>query len=351
MGKYFGTDGIRGKAYEYLSVDLGFAVGRSLSLLGNNLLIIATDTRESGPALKKAIKDGAKASGINVIDLEIQPTPVLCYLSKIKNAIGVMITASHNPYQDNGFKVFLSGRKLTLEEEAIIENCLDGILSPLTQDVSGRELSSISSLSFYRALFSSFIEQTNLSIALDLAHGATCATAREVFRLQTSKLFVVGDAPNGLNINHDVGSTNPESLQKLIESSGSDIGFAFDGDGDRVIAADHDGMIYDGDLLIYVIANYLHEQERLVNDSVVLTRMSNLGIIKALKHHGIESVIVDVGDKNVLDMMNVGGYVLGGENSGHIINKLLLDTGDGVLNAAFVTHILHKTGKTLKEAD
>ena len=349
MGRYFGTDGIRGKAYAFLTEELGFRVGRSLSLLGSDLLIIAMDTRESGPPLKEAIKNGARTSGIDTMDIGIVPTPLLCYLSRKFNAIGVMITASHNPYHDNGIKVFLRGKKIPHEDESVIENCLDGIITPLLPELRGKEVKGVPALPLYLELFTSFIQKTNLKIALDLANGATVVTASSVFKQMAEELYVTGDNPDGKNINLNVGSTYPDSIIGLVKKSGSDVGFAFDGDGDRVIAVDHLGNLFDGDLMIYVIACYLHDLGKLSHNVVVLTKMSNLGIIKALNRRGIEVIAADVGDKYVLEMMDSGDYVLGGENSGHIINKALLDTGDGVLNAAFITSILAKTGKSLQE--
>ncbi len=349
MGRYFGTDGIRGRAYEFLTYDLAYAVGKSLSLLGFSELVIAMDTRESGSMLKSAIKEGARTSGIDVMDFGILPTPVLCYLSKLRHSLGVMITASHNPYQDNGIKIFTAGRKIFLEEEAIIENALTGIISPASTVVQGRELTPVDALGPYRELFADISCNSSLRLALDLANGACCATAPLLFSKIAGEVILIGNNPDGRNINQGVGSTEITAIQECVSAKKADLGFAFDGDGDRVICVDHAGQVYDGDHLLYLIACDLQRQGKLIHNAVVLTKMSNLGIIKALKEVGIESIITDVGDKYVSDALENGGFVLGGENSGHIINKTVLDTGDGVLAAATITDIISRTGMTISE--
>lgn len=349
MGKFFGTDGIRGIAYDFLSHDLAYAVGRSLVILHCDKMVIARDTRESGPMLVDALIKGAMSVGIDCVDYGVLPTPLLCYLSQIKKSLGVMVTASHNPFRDNGIKVFASGRKLFLDEEARIEAEMETPSSPAVPPKSGSMLPADDPIKQYRALFHTLSTKEKIRIGLDLAHGATTATAPVIFSDVASELFLIGNQPDGLNINEQVGSTHPEALQALVKKQQLAVGFAFDGDGDRVIACDENGVMYDGDMLLYIIACHLQNEGKLQQQTVVLTRMSNLGIIKALKKQGIHTLFTDVGDKYVLEALETNQFTLGGENSGHIINRRLLDTGDGVLNARQIVTIMANTGKTLSQ--
>jgi len=349
MGIYFGTDGIRGKAYEFLSFDLAFKVGKALVILGNDTLVIARDTRESGPMLVDAIKNGAKSSGIDVMDLGVLPTPALAYICQKLDSIGVMVTASHNPYHDNGIKVFHRGNKLSLADEEEIELMIDEKAKPVVPQQVGSDLDPIDAFAYYHELFSSFGNKTSLRIGLDLANGATNATAKPIFSAISDHIFTIGDNPDGRNINSLVGSTSPLAIVNLVRKEGLDLGFAIDGDGDRVIMADGEGRIYDGDFMIYIIACYLKQNGLLKHDAIVLTKMSNLGIIKALNDMSIQVLQADIGDKYVFEEMDANDLVLGGENSGHIINRLLLDTGDGVLNAAMITMVISASGKAPSE--
>lgn len=349
MGKYFGTDGIRGKAYDYLTFELGFSLGKALSVLQNETLIIGRDTRESGIMLVDAIKKGAKVSGIDVLDIGIVPTPKLSFISRETSSLGVMVTASHNPYQDNGIKVFDSGTKLFFEKEELVEKAMDGeVVLPLPSKV-GQDLPMISHQKIYESLYKGLLEKTPYKIGLDLANGATFETGKSLFSRIAETLVTMGDTPDGKNINVLCGSTHPAQLIWMVRHHNLDFAFAIDGDGDRVLMIGHDGKVYDGDMLIYVISLYLKEQGLLKNNTVVLTKMSNLGIIKALKQKGIIVVQTDVGDKYVLEELNQNNYVLGGENSGHIINKVLLDTGDGILNAAYIVKILSEWQTSIEE--
>ncbi|MBU1144272.1 MAG: phosphoglucosamine mutase [Firmicutes bacterium] len=349
MGHYFGTDGIRGKAYDYLNFDLAFRVGRSLKLLSLETLVIGRDTRESGEMLVDAIKQGAKISGIDVLDIGIVSTPVLSYISQIQKSLGVMITASHNPYHDNGIKVFLQGKKLFEEEENVIELFLDGKKDlPLSTKV-GHDLESIDVLNLYKELFNDVLVKTNFKIGLDLANGATIFSAPFIFQQMTDNLFLIGNHPDGRNINQSVGSTHIETILQFVQSNQLDFGISFDGDGDRLIVVDSHSNVYDGDYLLYVMALYLENQNLLKHHKVALTKMSNLGIIKALEKHGIEVIQTNIGDKYIFEALEKNNIILGGENSGHIINKILLNTGDGVLNAAFLIKILFETNQSLQE--
>lgn len=349
MTKYFGTDGIRGIAGEFLTKELAERVGMSLKRLKKRKVIVGMDTRESGPMLAKGILDGAQKAGINTIEAGIVPTPLLAHLSKRIGCLGVMITASHNPFHDNGIKLFVYGKKLFLDEETLLEECLNGIVAIEPAYHPGTDLPAIDPMAYYLPLFANLLQKTELKIVIDTANGATYQTAKAIFTQITDHLIVIGDQPNGQNINLGVGSTHLELLRETVLKTGSDVGFAFDGDGDRVLAIDHLGRIVDGDLLIYLCAMMLKSQGKLPNNTIVLTKMSNLGLIQALKKHGIDVEITDVGDKYVVDAMDHQGLFLGGENSGHIINKTLLETGDGVLNAAYIVSIMSQSSKSLAE--
>ena len=346
--RYFGTDGIRGNTDDFLTYDLAFAVGKSLQTIDKTQVIIGRDTRESGESLAEAITQGAKISGKDVFDANIIPTPLLAYLSKINGCIGIMITASHNPYRDNGIKIFVDGKKLLLREEQKIEDYIDENMSFPKPDKVGKEILYEHPLASYKDLFTPFLKKTSLKIALDLANGATVSTAPHIFQRIAGELILTANAPNGKNINKNVGSTHLSHLIETVNASKADLGFAFDGDGDRVLAVGKDGTVYSGDHLIYILACHLKEEGHLNNMTVALTKMSNLGIEKALNAQGIHVVRTDVGDKNVLAELNRGDYSLGGENSGHIIIKDLLPTGDGVLAAAMITMIMASKNQSLK---
>jgi len=349
MGKYFGTDGIRGKVNEFLNFDLSFNLGKSLSVLKRNRVVIAGDTRESTKPLKDAVTQGAKINGLDVYDAGVIPTPLLCYLSKRLGAIGVMITASHNPYHDNGIKVFLDGEKLFLDTEETIEKAMDDHnLLPKALRV-GESFELKNAMEYYAELYRPIQVSTEMKIALDLANGATYSSAKVLFQNVAKELIVMADSPDGRNINQNCGSTHPELLMKLTESKKADLGFAFDGDGDRVLMVNSSGKLYDGDMMVFAIATLLKKQGILRHNLVVLTKMSNLGIIKAFEKAQIDVVQTDVGDKYVLDELLRRDAVIGGENSGHIINRLLLDTGDGSLNALFLVKLLHDHQTSMEE--
>ncbi|MGD9909663.1 MAG: phosphoglucosamine mutase [Candidatus Izemoplasmatales bacterium] len=349
MAKYFGTDGIRGKAYEQLTYELAFSLGKSLAVLKNDRLVIARDTRESGEMLVEAIKQGAKISGIDVLDIGVQPTPKLSYISQLTKSLGVMVTASHNPYQDNGIKVFDSGEKLFLEKEELIEQAMDGVVSLDKPLKVGSDLPTIDHCRMYLKLFQPLLVKTAYRIGLDLANGATYETAKDIFSRVSDELVVLSDKPDGKNINVACGSTHPEELVWTVKNKGLDFGFSFDGDGDRVLMVGRQGEIYDGDLMIYALATYYKQRNELTYNTVILTQMSNLGIIKALKKHGIDVIQTQVGDKYVLEELKNEHGIIGGENSGHIINMKLLNTGDGVLNAISIVKMLFDTGKTMDQ--
>lgn len=349
MIKYFGTDGIRGKAYEFISEHLAYQVGLALQVLENDKLIIGRDTRESGLALATKIIEGAKEVGIRAYDVGVVSTPMLSYLSKCFDSLGVMITASHNPHTDNGIKIFKVGKKIFSKEEADIEGVLNGIVPVTKNKIEEANLIPFDPIDLYLKLFKQIIMRTNMKIGLDFANGATYEIGKIIFSKISSNLEFIGDKPNGKNINENVGATNLNALFNLIQEKQLDLGFAFDGDGDRIMVVDSIGKIYDGDLLIYIFAVYLKEQGLLKGNAVVLTKMSNLGIVKALREQGINVIWADVGDKYVLETLETNNLILGGENSGHIINLLLLDTGDGLLNAVYLVKVIVDSGKSLEE--
>ncbi len=345
--KYFGTDGIRGEVGKNLTYDMAFRLGKSLSCLDNDTVVIGYDTRESKDLLCEAVAKGAKSIGMKVITVGVIPTPALIYYSYIKKITGVMITASHNPYYDNGLKIFKEGKKLSDAQELQIENLMD---SCNTDSISDCPIEKVTdAFDLYYDLLSKNIVKSNLKIALDCANGATYNTAPYIFSKITSDLVVSGDTPNGTNINNGVGSTHIDNLKEIVIKNGCDLGFAFDGDGDRVLAVDKNGEVIDGDKLIFVITNYLKKRNKLNKNTVVFTKMSNLGMLKYLHDNNINTSIVDVGDKNVVKEIFSNDYSIGGESSGHIILPEILHTGDGVLNALFIVKILEEENKTLSE--
>jgi len=339
--KYFGTDGIRGKAYELLNYELSYLVGRSMAILEKKRVVICRDTRESGHMIIRALKEGIIDSGLEVLDIDIQSTPVLAFMSIMHDCFGIMVTASHNPYQDNGIKVFNKGKKPLPIDEQVIEDVIDKKVV-LEKILGGKELEYINPLSTYIKLYDNIITDYQGRIALDLANGASIKAAKHVFNKICADIDFIGDNPDGTNINEGVGSTHLEYLSNYVLANGFDLGFAFDGDGDRVLTVTNTGAVIDGDLMIYIFAVYLKEKGLLNNNLVVLTKMSNLGIIEALERKGITVLQSDIGDKWVIQAMEDNGAVLGGENSGHIINTRLFVSGDGVLNAAFLIKIINE---------
>lgn len=350
MAKYFGTDGIRGRYNLELTNSLAFKVGQSLkSVLGTTRLVIGMDTRESSSELLYSVISGAQSVGIDVMNAGVVSTPLISHYSKQKEVSGVMITASHNPYTDNGIKVFNKGNKLSESEELGIEDFVDNnkefTLTKLGKLFSGEEV-----LDLYLDLIESLdLNQSSLRVGFDSANGANYLISYGILREMCEEHFQIGCKPDGKNINAGVGSTHLEAITKLVKDNNLDIGLSFDGDGDRVLVIDKDLNLIDGDLIIYIIANYLKDNGLLKKDTVVLTSMSNIGIIKAFERKGIKVVLTGVGDKYVLEELNKNGYSIGGENSGHVILRDYINTGDGLLVGAYLLNILEVTGKTLKE--
>lgn len=361
MGKYFGTDGVRGVANSELTPELAFKLGR----FGGYILtkdkdrpkvLIGRDTRISGHMLEGALVAGLLSIGAEVMRLGVISTPGVSYLTKVLGAqAGVMISASHNPVADNGIKFFgPDGFKLSDEQEEEIENLLD-----LPEDYlprpTGSKLGQVIDYFEGGQKYLQYLKQTvdedfaGIHVALDCAHGATSSLAAHLFADLEADLSTMGASPNGLNINEGVGSTHPESLAAFVKERNADVGLAFDGDGDRLIAIDEHGNIVDGDQIMYICAKYMKDRGRLKHSTVVSTVMSNLGFYKGLESNGIQSVQTAVGDRYVVEEMKKNGYNLGGEQSGHIIFLDYNTTGDGLLSGLQLVNIMKMTKKSLSE--
>lgn len=361
MGKYFGTDGVRGEANVELTPELAFKLGRFggyvLSQHENERprVFVGRDTRISGQLLESALVAGLLSVGIEVYLLGVVVTPGVSYLVRTEKAsAGVMISASHNPALDNGIKFFgADGFKLDDEREFEIEELLDADEDTLPRP-SAEGLGTVVDYpeglrKYVKFLVSTGIDLEGMPIALDMANGAASASARDVFLDLGADITVMGDQPNGLNINDGVGSTHPENLQELVKKSECQMGLAFDGDSDRLIAVDENGELVDGDKIMYIIGKYLAQKGQLAKNTIVTTVMSNLGFHKALEREGIEKAITAVGDRYVVEEMRKSGYNLGGEQSGHVIIMDYNTTGDGQLTAIQLAKVVKESGKTLSE--
>ncbi|MFZ2569922.1 MAG: phosphoglucosamine mutase [Streptococcus suis] len=361
MGKYFGTDGVRGEANVELTPELAFKLGRFggyvLSQHETDVprVFVARDTRISGQMLESALVAGLLSVGIHVYKLGVLATPGVAHLVKAEKAsAGVMISASHNPAQDNGIKFFAGdGFKLDDALEAEIEALLDAEEDTLPRP-SAQGLGDVVEYpeglrKYQQFLVSTGTELEGMKVALDTANGAAATSARQIFADLGADLTVIAENPDGLNINEGVGSTHPEKLQELVKETGSQIGLAFDGDSDRLIAVDENGDLVDGDRIMYIIGKYLADRGLLAKNTIVTTVMSNLGFHKALDREGIEKAVTAVGDRYVVEEMRKEGYNIGGEQSGHVILMDYNTTGDGQLTAVQLTKIMKETGKTLSE--
>ncbi len=350
MAKYFGTDGIRGRFGIELNAPLAFKVAQSLKgVLNVDKIVIGIDTRESSTELMYACASGAQSIGVDVMLAGVVSTPLISHYSKEKQIAGIMITASHNPYKDNGIKVFNRGNKLTEEQELAVEAFVDGNRDFEVERV-GKIYSGEDVIDEYAILIDSLdLPYVDLKVGYDSANGANYMLSKGIFDGLTRDSIQIGNKPDGKNINEGVGSTHLESIIQLVKDEQCDIGLSFDGDGDRILVVDHDGTVIDGDALIYVLAVYLKEQGRLNKNKVVLTKMSNLGIIKAFERQGISVEIVNVGDKYVLEKLNEQHLSIGGENSGHVILREFINTGDGLLVGAYLLKVLQETKQTLSQ--
>ncbi len=356
MGRMFGTDGVRGIANGDLTCDLAMKIGAAgayvlTSAVHNPRILLGQDTRRSGDMLSAALAAGICSVGGDVINAGVIPTPAMAYLARRYNAdAAVMISASHNTMEYNGIKWFDGdGFKLSDGLEDRIEAIVKGgeELPRPTGRAVGHCVQALRAVEEYKEFLKSTATASfaGKKIVLDCANGASSAIAADVFRELGATVVARGDEPDGNNINDECGSTHPERLQELMTEELADAGFAFDGDADRVIAADELGHIVDGDRIMGMCARWLHSQGKLVKDTLVVTVMSNMGLKKRMREAGVNIEETAVGDRYVMERMRENGYVLGGEQSGHIIFLDLNTTGDGILSAIQVMNILCSTGK------
>lgn len=344
MSKYFGTDGFRGEANKALNVEHAYKIGRFLGAYYGRehkcSVVIGKDTRRSGYMFECALTAGLTASGADAYLMHVTTTPSVSYITRTDDFdCGIMISASHNPYFDNGIKL-LNGDGEKMEQYVIdeIERYLDGkgaeIPFAAGSDI-GKAVDYAAGRNRYIGYLISLATHSykGMRIGLDCANGSTWMMAKSIFETLGAETVVIGNQPNGLNINNDCGSTNIEGLRRLVTENKLDVGFAFDGDADRCIAVDETGRVIDGDLILYIYGKYMKDREKLANNTVVTTVMSNFGLYRAFDRAGINYEKTDVGDKYVYECMRKNGHLLGGEQSGHIIFSKYAATGDGLLTA------------------
>lgn len=362
--KYFGTDGIRGRVGEAtitpdFVMRLGYAAGRVLAMQEKlptgvrPTVLIGKDTRISGYMFEAALEAGLSAAGVDILLTGPMPTPAVAYLTRALRAqAGIVISASHNPYYDNGIKFFSSmGEKLPDETELAIELELEKPMHVMesallgkarrVDDAAGRYIE------FCKSTFPNHLDLRGLKIVLDCAHGATYQVAPEVFHELGAEVVAIGNAPDGININENVGSTHPQALQKAVVANAADLGIAFDGDGDRVMMVDSKGNLLDGDQLLYIIALGLYAKGKL-KGGVAGTLMTNLALEHALQQHQIPFARAKVGDRYVLELLKDKNWKLGGENSGHILTLDKHTSGDAIIAALQVLQSVRESGKTLE---
>ena len=364
MARLFGTDGVRGLANDLLTptlaVQLGEAAARVLTekspAKGNKRprAIVGRDTRASGEFLDHAISAGLAASGVDVTRVGVLPTPAIAYLTAAHDIdLGVMISASHNPFPDNGIKFFARGGfKLEDAVEDRIEALLTAEHERPTGAAVGRVIKgeTVADQAYINHLVASTgTDLSGLRIAVDAANGAASKVGPAALRAAGAEVLVINASPDGLNINAQAGSTHPEQLQNYVKFVGADMGVAYDGDADRCMAVDAEGTLVDGDQIMGILAIGAKADGTLASDTLVVTVMSNLGLLLAMRKHGIRTVQTGVGDRYVLEKMLSGGYVLGGEQSGHVIDSIHATTGDGILTSLRLAARLKRSGKTLKE--
>lgn len=361
MSRMFGTDGVRGIANTELTSEIAYGLGRAGAYVlteGTHKpkILVAKDTRISGDMLEAALVSGILSVGAEAVILGVVPTPAVAHLIREYNAdAGIMISASHNPVEYNGIKFFDNkGYKLPdeLEDEIqrVIESGFEGVLSPIGHNL-GRSHIEIAAIDEYIDYAKSTIpvDLKGLRVALDCANGACYNAAVKAFRELGAEVYVINDNPDGTNINEKCGSTHPEELQEYVVKKKCDLGFAFDGDADRCLAVDEKGNLINGDFILMLCAKYLKDLGKLKNDTLVVTVMSNLGLDIASKKENIKTIKTKVGDRYVLEEMVKDGYVLGGEQSGHIIFLDYNTTGDGLVTALQVAAIKKRSGKNLSE--
>ncbi|CAH0122666.1 MULTISPECIES: phosphoglucosamine mutase [unclassified Paenibacillus] len=361
MGKYFGTDGVRGIANQELTPELAYKIGRCggfvlTSQAEKPKVVIGMDTRISGPMLEAALIAGLLSIGAHVIRLGVVSTPAVAYLTKALEAdAGVMISASHNPVEDNGIKFFGGdGFKLFDETELEIERLMDAAADELPRPI-GKELGTVTADENAKFRYLEYLKTTvpntfeGLKIVLDCAHGAAYELAPKLFRELGAEVVTIGSEPNGLNINEHCGSTHPEALKAEVLRHGADLGLAFDGDADRLIAIDEKGEEVDGDYILCICGDKMNRLGKLKDGTVVTTVMSNIGFFKAAEQLGLNTAKTAVGDRYVMEEMRRGGYNLGGEQSGHVIFLDYNTTGDGMLTGIQLVSTLKDSGVRLSE--
>ncbi|MGH8580582.1 MAG: phosphoglucosamine mutase [Gammaproteobacteria bacterium] len=357
--KFFGTDGVRGEVGSFpvtpdFVMKLGWAAGCVLTKGQGGRVLIGKDTRISGYMLESALEAGLSAAGVDILLLGPMPTPAIAYLTRTFRAdAGIVISASHNPYQDNGIKFFAGdGTKLPDAVEAEIEEALAQPLKVVQSDRLGKahRVSDADGryIEFCKSTFGQRMHLDKIRIVVDCAHGATYHIAPKVFAELGAEVATIGTSPDGLNINQDLGATNPETLRDEVLQRGADLGIALDGDGDRVIMVDHTGEVVDGDQILFIIARHRQRAANL-NGAVVGTQMSNLGLEQAIRTLGLDFRRAKVGDRYIMEMLQQGGWTLGGESSGHIICLDLTTTGDGIVSALQVLEAMVRTDHSLSE--
>lgn len=359
MGKYFGTDGFRGRANEKLTVEHAFKVGRFLGWYYKKdgyrpQIVIGKDTRRSSYMFEYALVAGLTASGADVSLLHVTTTPSVSYVVRTEGFdCGIMISASHNPFYDNGIKIINGqGQKMEADVEAKIEQYIDGEMEelPLAKE---EEIGCATDFSAGRNRYIGYLISLptrsfkNKRVGLDCSNGSASAIAKSVFDALGAKTYVIHNDPDGTNINTNCGSTHIESLQQFVKEHQLDVGFAYDGDADRCLAVDENGNLIDGDLIMYICGKYMKEAGKLQDDTVVTTIMSNLGLYKAFDREGIKYEKTAVGDKYVYENMVKNGYSLGGEQSGHIIFSKHATTGDGILTSLKLMEVMLEKKTTL----
>ncbi len=365
MGEFFGTDGIRGRANQYpLTADMAVRIGRAIGIIfgdanGGPPIIIGRDTRRSGNMLESAVAAGICSSGTNVLLARIIPTPGIAFLTRHHGAAaGVVISASHNPYEDNGIKLFnQDGVKLSDREETQIETLIREDASDSLKEALGNQVGAIQTMKGSRKNYLAFLLRSlpsdfsldGMKIVLDCSNGAASAVAPSLFDSLGADLTVLHNEPNGTNINHQCGSEHPEDLRRSVLESDADLGLAFDGDGDRLIAVDESGSIISGDQLLAIGARFLHRRGQLWNDVLVSTVMSNIGLKEALQSIGIRHAASDVGDRYVMEKLTDLEAALGGEDSGHIIYRAYHTTGDGLLSALKLVEAMQEEERPLSD--
>ncbi len=358
----FGTDGVRGVANADLTVELAQALGRAAArVMPARAYLVGRDTRQSGPMLQAALSAGLMAEGCDVVDLGVLPTPGVAHLSGLRSLPAAMVSASHNPFADNGIKLFgVPGAKLGPEDEQAVETELEALLGGAsdggppgpTGRMVGRAVSDPHAAGDYHRHLRAVLDGRRLDglrLVLDCANGAATGHAPGVFGDLGGEVTVMSDAPDGTNINLHCGSTDPSDLAARVAESGADLGLAFDGDADRLVAVDHTGAVLDGDTLLALFALDLAQRDELAGDAVVVSVMSNLGLHRAMAARGIAVRQTPVGDRHILAVLEAEGLSLGGEPSGHIVFRRRASTGDGLLTGLCLADLVARTGRPLAE--